>query len=72
MKITIRQILSVMDKNQFVSIYGGESEEFFGTAEECQSLLPYCVLDTTALRIYACSVSGKAIIFIYKEASDEQ
>lgn len=70
MKVTIRQILSVLRKNDPVAIYDFDTEEYYGTVEECQNELPNCVLDNYVSTLRSWVMDSKIGFVIYKEVEE--
>ena len=66
MDVTIRQILSVVDSDQLVTIFNGDKDEFFGTVEDCQTQLPNAVLDSFALNLHVYANYGEGILEVYR------
>ena len=67
MFVTIRQLLSLMDGHEYVTVFNGDGEEFSGTVEECQIQLPNAVLDSYISNIRALAYYGDGVLEIYRE-----
>lgn len=70
MFVTIRQLLSLMDGREYVTVFNnGNGEEFSGTVEECQIQLPNAVLDSFVRSIRVLAYYGEGFIEIYREVT---
>lgn len=67
MFVTIRQLLSLMDGNEYVTVFNGDGEEFSGTVEECQIQFPNAILDSFVRSIRALAYYGDGVLEIYRE-----
>ena len=67
MFVTIREILSLADNHELVTIYNRDGEEFSGTVEDCQIQLPNSVLDSFVFNICARAFYGDGVLEIYRE-----
>ena len=67
MFVTIRQLLSLMDGHEYVTVFNGAGEEFSGTVEECQIQLPNAILDSFVRSIRALAYYGEGVLEIYRE-----
>ena len=68
MFVTIRQLLSLMDGHEYVTVFNnGNGEEFSGTVEECQIQLPNAVLDSYISNMRTLAYYGEGVLEIYRE-----